>query len=126
MRALLGAIVATVILLGGAGAAVAQDTTHVRRDTGAVTTPTTPPTQPAPSMAPKGQPPGLPPVPFDSAYMTARTAVPTGAALSEADLERENGVWRYEFKFKVPGQTGDREVKVDATTGKIMKAKGEM
>lgn len=123
MRALLEAILATGLLLGGAAAAVAQDTTHVRRDTGAVTTPTPTPQQPAP---PTRQPPGLPPVSFEAAYATARTAVPTGATLSEADLEQENGAWRYEFKFKVPGQTGDREVKVDATTGKILKAKGEM
>jgi hypothetical protein len=63
-------------------------------------------------------------VSLKSAEATARAEVPDGK-LERHELETEKGREVYSFVFKVPGQSGIKEVNVDAMTGKVVNTEHE-
>jgi uncharacterized membrane protein YkoI len=60
-----------------------------------------------------------PKVSLEAAQATAQAKVPEGKMTSH-ELEKEHGKLIYSFEFKVPGESGVREVHVDAMTGKVI------
>lgn len=63
-------------------------------------------------------------VSLKTAEATAKAAVPDGK-LERHEFETEKGRQVYSFVFKVPGQSGIKEVNVDAMTGKIVNTEHE-
>ena len=64
-----------------------------------------------------GRPPKLP-INMEKALKIAREA--GGSGISEIELENEDGQWVYEAELKLPGG-GEREILIDAQTGKVLK-----
>jgi uncharacterized membrane protein YkoI len=60
----------------------------------------------------------------DAAIKIALARVP-GGAITEAELEEEDGRLVYSFEIKVAGTAGEHEVDVDATTGEVVQQEHE-
>jgi uncharacterized membrane protein YkoI len=59
----------------------------------------------------------------DSATLIAKAGVP--GRITQAELEREDGVLLYSFDIEVAGEAGITEVHVDAETGAILSSEHE-
>jgi peptidase YpeB-like protein len=55
----------------------------------------------------------------DQARARALAAVP-GGSIAESEIEEENGRLIYSFDLEVDGQSGKREVEIDAITGQVL------
>lgn len=77
---------------------------------------------PAQALKVKEEKPGLlakAKVPPEAALATAQGAVPKGA-LSESEIEQEDGRLVFVFTFRTAGRRGEDEVLIDAFTGKLV------